>query len=520
MGFVTATVGFLVAWLLCRRELKTKQVALSETSMAKLALEADSAQTRADAAGLAARMEERTARVAELEATLKDREMNLAASVELREHVARLSAEAGARQAMLEQRQAELTTTRTEHEGARREILELRETQARLTQELETERSGSAEKLGLLKDAETQLREAFKTLSADALRENNQFFIELAKAQMGDLRAGAVDDLDQRTKAIHELVAPIRDSLQKVDSQIQEVERTRAQAYGALNNQLQVVAETQRQLYGETSNLVRALRAPSVRGRWGEIQLRRVVELAGMAEHCDFTEQPVVDSPDGRVRPDLVVHLPTQKQVIVDAKVPLEAYLKALEAPDDGLRSTLLEEHARQVRDHMVKLAAKSYWSQFEHTPDHVVMFIPGEVFFFAALQHDPELIEYGVSRNVFVAGPATLISLLRTVAYGWRQERIAENAEAISRNGRELYERVTTLAEHFRKLGASLDRSVEAYNQAVGSLETRVLVGARRFKELGATNGPDLEPLDGIERSARKLHSPDIRRRRRPPGV
>jgi DNA recombination protein RmuC len=242
------------------------------------------------------------------------------------------------------------------------------------------------------------------------------------------------------------------------------------------------------------------------------MQLRRVVELAGMADHCDFTEQPSEQVEDGRVRPDLVVHLPMGKNVIVDAKVPLDAYLRALEAPDEQTQRALLREHAQQVRAHMTKLAGKSYWQHVDDTPDHVVMFIPGEVFFFAALQHDPELIEFGVGKNVFVAGPATLISLLRSVAYGWRQERIAENAQAISQNGQELYERVATLADHLRKLGAALDRSVESYNQAIGSLESRVLVSARKFKELGATNADEIDAVDGVERSARQLVAPELR--------
>lgn len=512
VGLVAAAMGFYIAWLIGRRELQRRDRILDDANRAKSTVEAQLTQSRTEAAGLAVRLEERVARVAELEARVREQDNRLAASIEVRERLAQLTAEAEGLRAHLEQRQVELLTVREEQQCARREILELREKQATLNKQLEVERDASAEKLVLVQDAESQLRETFKALSADALRENNRSFLELAKTQMGEFQTGAVADLDQRNKAIDELVAPIRDSLLKVDSRIQEVERTRSEAYGALSNQLQSVAETQRQLHNETSNLVRALRAPSVRGRWGEIQLRRVVELAGMAEHCDFTEQPVADSADGRVRPDLVVHLPTEKQVIVDSKVPLEAYLKALEAPDDATRTALLREHARQVRDHMVKLASKSYWAQFENTPDHVVMFIPGEVFFFAALQHDPELIEYGVSRNVFVAGPTTLISLLRTVAYGWRQERIAENAEAISRNGRELYDRIATLADHLRRLGAALDRGVEAYNDMVGSMESRLLVGARRFKELGAASGHDLEKPRHIERGIREPQALELR--------
>ena len=476
----------------------------------QLATTADELRTQLGA--LQAKLEEREQRLQEMEAVRAGSRQAEAAVADLRERSARSEARCEGLERVVADRDLAIGQLETARSESARQLADLRERGATLEAQLAAERQAGAEKVAILEAAEQKLREAFKALSADALRDNNQAFLDLARTQLGEFQAGALVDLEQRQTAITELVEPIRESLTQVDSKLQELERTRAEAQGALSNQLQGLAETQKQLHVETSNLVKALRAPSVRGRWGEMQLRRVVELAGMADYCDFTEQPSEQVDDGRVRPDLVVHLPMGKHVIVDAKVPLEAYLRALEAADEPTQRALLKEHASQVRAHMTKLANKSYWEHVEHSPDHVVMFIPGEVFFFAALQHDPELIEYGVSKNVFVAGPSTLISLLRSVAYGWRQERIAENAQAISQNGRELYDRVATLAEHLRRLGNNLDKSVESYNQAVGSIETRVLVSARRFRELGAASGEEIEALQGVERSVRELSAPELR--------
>jgi DNA recombination protein RmuC len=380
--------------------------------------------------------------------------------------------------------------------------------------ELAKERAVHAERLKTYTDAETRMREAFQAMSADALKSNNQAFLALAESRLREARSEATADIDARKKAIDDLVSPLARVIEQVDHELKDSERRRVETSAALMQRLTALDTMGRDLRGETARLIDALKRPGVRGRWGELQLKRVVELAGMIEHCDFDEQQTLTSTNGdrRMRPDVVVNLPGGKHVIVDAKVPLDAYLKALEAPDEAARQTLLADHARQVRTHVTQLSSKDYAAHISSTPEFVVMFLPGEMFFSAALEQDPSLIEFGVDLRVIPASPTTLIALLRAVAYGWQQEAMEENARKISELGRGLYDAVRVLGGHFDTLGARLKSSLEAYNQAVGSLEGNVLVKARRFKELQATNGSDeikeLEPIDRVPRmlQAREL--------------
>jgi len=360
--------------------------------------------------------------------------------------------------------------------------------------------------------AHGSLETTMKALASDALASSSESFLKLAKSQLEQLQQKTTNDLEQRKQAVEHLVAPIKESLTKVDGKLHELEVARTHAYSTLSSQVQQLAETQKELRSETGNLVSALRdRPNVRGRWGEIQLRRVVEMAGMLEYCDFQTQQHVATDDGRLRPDLVVKMPGGGSVVVDAKVAGQAYIESLEAKDDASRLLKLHDHARQVRDHVVKLGAKNYWAQFERAPDFVVLFLPGETFLSAALEQDPALLEDSYGNRVLIATPTTLIGLLRTVAYGWRQETIAESAKEVSDLGRELYKRLATLTEHFSKVGDRLQSAVKAYNESVGSFERSVLPGARRLKDHGISSSSELAELKEIDLVPRTVKTPEL---------
>ncbi|MBK1792284.1 DNA recombination protein RmuC [Persicirhabdus sediminis] len=363
------------------------------------------------------------------------------------------------------------------------------------------------EKQALLDSAEARFSDAFKALSADALRSSQEQFLQLAGKTLQNQQQQAVGELDQRRVAMEQMVKPVAESLNKVCGQISQLEKSREGAYAAIKEQVQYMAQTQRGLAQETNKLVSALRQPTGRGQWGEMQLRRVVEMAGMQEYCDFETQTSTTDEDGkRLRPDMIVRLPAGQQIIVDSKAPMDAYLSAVEAEDDGQREAELIRHARQVNTHINQLGSKNYQEQFEQTPEFVVLFLPSEAFFSAALAQDPSLIEKGVDQGVILATPTTLIALLRAAAYGWRQEALTENAKEISSVGQELYKRLSAFGGHVQKLGRSLNSAVGDYNKAVGSLESRVYSSARRFEVLGAAaesqSLPEASPIETLPRT------------------
>lgn len=400
-----------------------------------------------------------------------------------------------------------------------KEIASLQNEKSRLQTEkrelevrLESEEKIHQERLQAFEEARQNLESTFKSLSAKALEESNRSFLTLAQSQFEKLHQLAQKDLESRQDRIAEIVQPVRESLMRVDLKIQEIEQSRARSEAGLMQQMRSLSEAHRELRSETSNLVAALRSPQARGRWGEMQLRRVVEMAGMIEHCDFVCQITERSEDGRLRPDMIVNLPGGKQVVVDAKTPLNAYIDGLQSSDPETKAQKMREHAKHVRKHIDELSKKSYWSQFRSSPEFVVLFLPGESFFGAALEYDPQLIEAGVSQNVIIATPTTLIALLRSVAYGWQQERLNQNVRAVADLGQELYKRLSDLGMHFSRLGQSLQKSVESYNRALGSLESRVLVSARKMNEMQIIGQMGQMPsIKGIEQSVRALSAPEL---------
>jgi DNA recombination protein RmuC len=404
--------------------------------------------------------------------------------------------------------QEALNQAHTHEKDEREKRAEVENALARVSMELDKERQAHQEKLVLVTEAQEELANAFKALSSEALRSNNQAFLELAKSTLETTQAQAKGDLAVRHKAIEKMVEPLKDSLMKVDTTILQMEKLRSTAYGSLSHQLESLKGSQEALQKETHTLAQALKSSSVRGRWGEFQLRRVVEMAGMVAHCDFLEQVSTGGQDGTKKPDMVVVLPGSKQLVIDAKAPLSAYLEAIEAPDEASCQRKLKEHAQQFRRHVTALAAKSYWEQFTSSPEFVVMFVPSDSIYGAAVQNDPELPDYAVNKKILLATPMTLIALLKGVAYSWQNEQLAQNAQLVRELGKELYLRLQKFSSHFVTMKKGLDAAIKSYNGALGSFEGRVLVSARRFQELGAGTADTLEVKGPIEAVARSVES------------
>lgn len=386
----------------------------------------------------------------------------------------------------------------------RHTVLELRLTELGTT--LELERKSAQEKLHALEQARVQLGETFAALSSEALKSNNAEFLRLARENLRQFHIQAEGELAKKEQAIEHLVAPIKELLEKTRNQIREIEHERKEAYGSISKHLESLAQTQQLLHGETRNLVQALRRPEVRGQWGELTLRRLVELAGMVQHCDFYEQEHTATETGAIRPDMIVRMPGGREIVVDVKTPLDAYLSAVEATDDATRRQHLERHSRKVRERVQELAGKAYWNQFKDSPDFVVLFIPGEHFLSAALDHDPALLEEALGKKVILATPTSLVALLRAIAFGWSQQSITENAERIRDLGEDLYKRLATFGEHLAKIGRHLGGSLDAYNKAVGSYERQVLSGARKFTELGISGTKPLDTPEPVEQGVRRM--------------
>jgi DNA recombination protein RmuC len=392
----------------------------------------------------------------------------------------------------------------------RNELSTERQSKVEAITRLEESQKNLAEQKTLLEAMKTEMTDTFNALSSAALKSSSEDFLRLASEHLGKVVAETKGKLGEHQAAIDGLIKPLNEALKRYEEQVKQIEESRHKAYGSLEEQLRALASTQEQLQKETSNLVSALKRPQVRGRWGEITLRRVAELSGMSAHCDFTEQISVETESGRLRPDMIVHLPMEREIVVDAKVSLDAYLDALSATAEDERKSKMDKHAQQVRAHMNRLASKEYWNQFKQSPEFVVLFIPGESFLSSALEVDSTLIEDGIQKRVIIATPTTFIALLRAIAYGWRQEQMTKNAQEISILGKELYDRINIWVRHINEIGTALGRALDAYNRSVGSMDSRVLPSVRKFKELGVTSEeiPVLEQIDKIPRSLSLLES------------
>ena len=386
----------------------------------------------------------------------------------------------------------------------------LQESVESLNDRLKDQDALQAERESAFEAATSRLAKAFSDLSNQSLKANSENFLRLAEQNLGAQHERAKRELGDREQAVENLVKPIKDALHQSQTQIAALEKSRSEAYGGIKSQLETMQINQLSLTQETQNLVNALRRPEVRGRWGEITLRRLVELAGMVEHCDFQEQVHTSNDEKIIRPDMIVRMPDHRELVVDVKTPLDAYLEAIEAKDDKQRKLGLERHARNVRDHIRKLASKTYWEQFSKSPEFVILFIPGDQFLSAALNEDPDLIEYSLSEQIILATPTSFVALLKAVAYGWRQLALADNAQEIRKLAEDLYGRLTAFAGHMNKVGKQLASSVENYNRAVGSLERKVLPGARKFVELGIRPKKEIEQLEPLESLPRTMVESD----------
>jgi DNA recombination protein RmuC len=413
---------------------------------------------------------------------------------------------AKAAEAQVEELRKQIEQGNAETKQIRAELDAERQQKTETATRLEEAYKNLEEQKALIELMKKEMTDTFNALSSAALQSSSEAFLTLASQHLGKVVAETKGKLGEHQAAMDGMIRPLHEMLKRYDEQIRAIEESRHKAYGSLEEQLRALASTHEHLQKETGNLVSALRKPQVRGRWGEMQLKRVAELSGMSMHCDFTEQQSMDTEKGRIRPDMIVHLPMDREIVVDSKVSLEAYLDAISASTEEERKMKMEKHAQQVRAHMNRLSSKEYWSQFKQSPEFVVLFIPGESFLSSALEVDNTVIEDGIQKRVIIATPTTFIALLRAIAYGWRQEQVTKNAQEISILGKELYERMSILIKHFDDIGSAIEKAIGAYNKAIGSMELRVLPSVRKFKELGVTGAEEIPILEQIDQIPRNL--------------